>query len=74
MIDTLENDGSGTQPRASGIAALKKHTVTQAHATYMIVWFFLTARENATQYRWMSPLWEMVQEGIDLRTVNWTGH
>ena len=27
-----------------------------------------------TRLREMSPLWEMVQEGIDLRTVNWTGH
>ena len=27
-----------------------------------------------TRLRAMSPLWEMVQEGIDLRTVQWTGH
>lgn len=30
--------------------------------------------EVVTRLREMSPLWEMVQEGIDLRTVNWTGH
>ena len=27
-----------------------------------------------SRLREMSPLWEMVQEGIDLRTVQWTGH
>ena len=30
--------------------------------------------ETVNRLREMSPLWEMVQEGIDLRTVNWTGH
>ena len=30
--------------------------------------------EVVSRLREMSPLWEMVQEGIDLRTVNWTGH
>jgi cysteine desulfurase len=27
-----------------------------------------------TRLREMSPLWEMVQEGIDLTSVQWTGH
>jgi cysteine desulfurase len=27
-----------------------------------------------TKLRAMSPLYEMVQEGIDLSTVQWTGH
>ncbi len=30
--------------------------------------------EVVNRLREMSPLWEMVQEGIDLSTVNWTGH
>ncbi len=30
--------------------------------------------EVVNRLRDMSPLWEMVQEGIDLRTVQWTGH
>jgi len=30
--------------------------------------------EVVTRLREMSPLWEMVQEGIDLRSVRWTGH
>ena len=33
----------------------------------------LIAREVA-RLREMSPLWEMVQEGIDLRTIEWTPH
>ncbi|MCY1054468.1 IscS subfamily cysteine desulfurase [Nannocystis sp. SCPEA4] len=33
----------------------------------------LIAREVA-RLRDMSPLWEMVQEGIDLRTIEWTPH
>jgi cysteine desulfurase len=27
-----------------------------------------------TRLREMSPLWEMVQEGVDLSTVSWVGH
>ena len=27
-----------------------------------------------TRLREMSPLWEMVQEGIDLKSVQWSGH
>ncbi len=30
--------------------------------------------EVVTRLRDMSPLWEMVQEGVDLKTVNWVGH
>ena len=29
---------------------------------------------EATRLREMSPLWEMVQEGIDLKTIKWTQH
>ncbi|XP_050399022.1 cysteine desulfurase [Patella vulgata] len=30
--------------------------------------------EHATRLREMSPLWEMVQEGIDLKTIKWSQH
>ncbi|XP_062501706.1 cysteine desulfurase-like [Corticium candelabrum] len=30
--------------------------------------------ENVKTLRDMSPLWEMVQEGIDLKTIKWTQH
>ena len=30
--------------------------------------------KNVTRLREMSPLWEMVQEGIDLKSVQWTPH
>ncbi|XP_071488251.1 cysteine desulfurase-like [Diadema antillarum] len=30
--------------------------------------------KEVTQLREMSPLWEMVQEGIDLKTIKWTQH
>ncbi len=30
--------------------------------------------ENAQRLRELSPLWEMVQEGVDLKTIQWTGH
>lgn len=30
--------------------------------------------ENVTRLREMSPLWELVQEGIDLKTINWSQH
>jgi cysteine desulfurase len=29
---------------------------------------------NINKLREMSPLWEMVQEGIDLKTINWAAH
>jgi cysteine desulfurase len=33
----------------------------------------LIARE-VTRLRLMSPLWEMVNEGIDLKTIQWSQH
>jgi cysteine desulfurase len=30
--------------------------------------------ESVRKLREMSPLWEMVQEGIDIKTIEWTGH
>tara|TARA_B100000683_G_scaffold276476_1_gene330638 strand:- start:3471 stop:4688 length:1218 start_codon:yes stop_codon:yes gene_type:complete len=30
--------------------------------------------DAVTRLRDMSPLWELVQEGVDLNTVQWTGH
>jgi len=29
---------------------------------------------HVTKLREMSPLWEMVQEGIDIKTIQWTQH
>jgi cysteine desulfurase len=31
-------------------------------------------RENVERLRAMSPLWEMVQDGIDLASIEWTAH
>jgi cysteine desulfurase len=31
-------------------------------------------RKSIGRLREMSPLWEMVQEGIDLKSIQWTGH
>ncbi|EDM74252.1 cysteine desulfurase [Plesiocystis pacifica SIR-1] len=31
-------------------------------------------KENVERLREMSPLWEMVQEGIDLASIEWTAH
>ena len=28
--------------------------------------------EEVSRLREMSPLWEMVQEGIDIKTIQWT--
>ena len=33
-----------------------------------------TLVNNIERLREMSPLWEMAQEGIDLKTINWTTH
>ena len=30
--------------------------------------------KEAKRLREMSPLWEMVQEGVDLKTIKWTQH
>ncbi|KAK7066030.1 cysteine desulfurase [Halocaridina rubra] len=30
--------------------------------------------EHVTRLREMSPLWEMVQEGIDLKSIQWSQH
>ena len=33
-----------------------------------------TIHEHVGRLREMSPLWEMVQEGIDLKSIEWTDH
>jgi cysteine desulfurase len=30
--------------------------------------------KHVGKLREMSPLWEMVQDGIDLKSIKWTGH
>ena len=30
--------------------------------------------EHVTKLREMSPLWEMFQEGIDLKSIKWAAH
>lgn len=30
--------------------------------------------QHVTRLREMSPLWEMVQEGVDLKTIQWSQH
>jgi cysteine desulfurase len=30
--------------------------------------------EHVTKLREMSPLWELVQEGVDLKTIQWSQH
>ena len=34
----------------------------------------MCTEEDIERLREMSPLWEMAQEGIDLKTINWTTH
>lgn len=33
-----------------------------------------TVKKHVGKLRELSPLWEMVQEGIDLKSIQWTGH
>lgn len=33
-----------------------------------------TVKKHVNHLREMSPLWEMVQEGIDLKSIQWSGH
>jgi cysteine desulfurase len=33
-----------------------------------------TIVDEVSRLRAMSPLWEMVQEGIDLKSIKWTDH
>jgi cysteine desulfurase len=33
-----------------------------------------TVKKHVNKLRELSPLWEMVQEGIDLKSIQWSGH
>ena len=37
-------------------------------------WAIATTTENVNRLREMSPLWEMVQEGIDIKSIQWSQH
>lgn len=53
----------------------------KVHAPPLGGWICTTSRpcalpheQHVTRLREMSPLWEMVQEGIDLKSIQWTQH
>ena len=65
--------------RALGVEEDMAHTsirfgigrfTTDAEVDYAIQ----TCVKHVERLRQMSPLWEMVQEGIDLRTIKWSSH
>lgn len=43
---------------------------TEAEVDYVLK----AVRERVTFLRELSPLWELVQEGIDLKTIEWSQH
>lgn len=43
---------------------------TEAEIDYVVN----AIQERVDKLRKMSPLWEMVQDGIDLNTIEWSGH
>jgi cysteine desulfurase len=65
--------------RALGVEEDMAHTsirfgigrfTTDAEVDYAIA----TCVRHVERLREMSPLWEMVQEGIDLKSIQWSGH
>jgi cysteine desulfurase len=65
--------------RALGVSEDMAHTsirfgfgrfTTEAEVDYAIE----VVKNNVQRLREMSPLWEMVQEGIDIKSIQWTGH
>jgi cysteine desulfurase len=65
--------------RALGVDEEMAHTsirfgigrfTTEAEIDYAIQ----KVKASVDKLRDMSPLWEMVQEGIDLKSINWSGH
>jgi cysteine desulfurase len=65
--------------RALGVEEEMAHTsirmgigrmTTEAEVDYAIE----TVVKHVRRLREMSPLWEMVQEGIDLKSIRWSEH
>ena len=65
--------------RALGVDVELAHTsirfgfgrfTTEAEVDYAIQ----VVKDNVQKLRDMSPLWEMVQEGVDLKTIEWAAH
>ncbi len=65
--------------RALGVDEEMAHTsirfgigrfTTEAEMDYAIE----VVKNSIDRLRELSPLWEMVQEGIDLKSINWSGH
>jgi hypothetical protein len=60
----------GAGSAKSGHTQALRATARMAEVDYTVE----RVAETVDRLREMSPLWEMVQEGIDLRTVSWAGH
>lgn len=65
--------------RALGVTEDMAHTsirfgfgrfTTEAEIDYAVN----VVKNNVQRLREMSPLWEMVQEGIDISKIEWVGH
>ena len=65
--------------RAIGVGEELAHTsirfgigrfTTEEEIDYAII----NIKENVGRLREMSPLWEMAQEGIDIKQIAWAGH
>ena len=71
-------------PLSTNDPKLTRSSITQLLDQYPFVASFFAEEEvdfaaaqvisAVKKLRELSPLYEMVQEGIDLSTVNWTGH
>ena len=60
---SFENPAIG---QVYGTAPLSREADVDAACTHIV--------EAVKRLRAMSPLWEMVQEGIDLKNIQWAAH
>ena len=62
--------GSSDESAHSSIRFGIGRFTTEAEVNYVLQ----AVKERVERLRDLSPLWELVQEGIDLKTIQWTQH
>ena len=73
-VQLLLNDAPGAKDEV-GLNE-RKPSKTQYHLSEKLLKIFLGPKKDLTvkKLREISPIWDMIQAGVDLKSIKWVGH